>query len=157
MSAKTRPNQLAAVVHLDNFRHSGAIEAGAHTAVQSRIELIRGKVEHHLYDATASPVATAFVSIHSDGSVRTFCGGIEQEMAETFAVELENLAKTIRAHGRKPAKNSRQRGSAALTFVTTVAFCLATYVNETAWIDAILMFAAQALTAWITRRPPPPN
>jgi hypothetical protein len=76
-------------------------------------------------------------------------------MAETFAIELETLAKTIRAHGRKRTRNDRQRGSAALTFITTVAFCIATYVNETAWIDATLMFAAQAVTAWVSRRPPP--
>jgi hypothetical protein len=92
--------------------------------------------------------------LRADGSLDSTATGVEAEFLPFLTRGLKSLTdKLVRArHTSRPAP--RQRGTATLAVLATVAFVAATYINEYPLIDAALSLAGQFCAArlWRYRR-----
>lgn len=92
------------------------------------------------------------VLLRTDGRLALIAEAIEPEQADLFAEELETLAKRLRAQGRPPTPPRKQRGFAILGTVLLLTFVAATYIIESAIIDALLTLIAQLSATTLARR-----
>jgi hypothetical protein len=147
MNANQRPSpphSTADVLHLDNFRARSGPEKDIAHPYAHRIQLVRSKVIRRLENFSAPAVAVAAAFIDADGHVGVAAAGIEPEMAACLARELRILAATLDTHSLKqPQRNPRQRGGAATALLIAVCFAAAAYINDIAWLDAVISIAAQ--------------
>jgi hypothetical protein len=105
-------------------------------------------------DSTA-PVAVALVSVLPDGSVEYSATGIERDFSQPVADSLDRLSHIVRMHSATPRRaRSSQHGFSALPAAISLAFMAATYVNQIAWIDSLLMLTSHLIVEWITKRRP---
>ncbi|KWC46658.1 hypothetical protein WL80_07445 [Burkholderia ubonensis] len=99
-------------------------------------------------------VAAASVFLREDGTVSISAKGVDLDTADDVLTGVHQLAKRIEAskpHHQTTA--NRQRGSASLLILTAAGFSLASYFNATAWLDAVLVLAAQASALLLTKSP----
>jgi hypothetical protein len=101
-----------------------------------------------------SAVAVALVLLRSDGTIDTSAIGLEPEYLPFIVRGLKGL--TTRLSNPTLAKRggiTGQRGAAAISIASALAFGAATYINEYAWLDAALTLAAQIFAAHFWGRP----
>lgn len=102
-------------------------------------------------DSTA-PVAYALAIVLPDGTVEYSTKGIERDFANPVADSLDRLSAILRYHASTPSRRSRtQRGIARLAPLVSVSFMAATYINDIAWLDCLLMLAGQLSISWLLR------
>lgn len=103
-------------------------------------------------DNTA-PVAIGFAVVRPDGAVEFGAVGVEREFALQTASALDRLADVVRLHSTKQkAKRHSQSGFALLAPLMSLAFMGATYLNQVAWIDSILMLSSHLIFDWLRSR-----
>jgi len=97
------------------------------------------------FDALHSPaIAYASVLLSRDGSITLSASGVEPEFAPAIGSALLALRDRINSHAASHRPRPRGYGGFAnLMPVISIAFMAATYLNEVAWVDAALSFAAQ--------------
>ncbi|MBU9643655.1 hypothetical protein KTF36_17535 [Burkholderia gladioli] len=105
-------------------------------------EHLQQQISRH---AEESIVAIASVTMQADGTVSISAKGIETDLADEMLDGLNLLSARIRHHTRVRTPSNRQRGSIALSVVTTVALTACAYVNAIPWIDSTLVLAAHFL------------
>jgi hypothetical protein len=106
-------------------------------------------------DSTA-PVAYALAIVLPDGTVEYSTKGIDRDFATPVADSLDRLSAILRFHAAAPGHRSRtQRGIARLAPLVSVSFMAATYINDIAWLDCLLMIAGQLSVSWLLRRGDP--
>jgi hypothetical protein len=149
-----RPNQTnaAPVIAIDQYRKSDSPRRDTDTPHARRTALIREAASTHLTDPTAPPVGMAMVLLRADGRIASIAEAIEPEQANLFAEELERLARRLRAHGQPPSTPRRQRGFGTFGATLALAFITATYMIESAIMDALLTLAAQLSATALARR-----
>lgn len=100
-------------------------------------------------------VAVATVVLMRDGSIDLTGIGVEPEYTSLVASGLETLANALRARRPNRKPKPKWRGSVSVQLAATIAFMAATYMNDIAWLDAVLSLFAQ-LTAgyfwWLGRK-----
>lgn len=107
-------------------------------------------------DDPTTPVAYALAIVLPDGTVEFSTQGIERDFATPLADSLDRLSAILRFHGTSPSRGHRpQRGIARLAPLVAVAFMAATYLNDLAWLDSVLMIAGQLSVNWLLRRGDP--
>lgn len=131
---------------------------GFDTPVINRNLLIRHlQVAEHLQSSIDSlaptAVAAALVILRSDGTIDTSAIGAEPEYLPFVLRGLDQISARLTA----PAQNTRprhrnQHGCAIISIALSLAFAAATYINEYAWLDALLTIAAQIAATWATER-----
>jgi hypothetical protein len=99
-----------------------------------------------------APVAIALVSVLPDGSVEYSTTGIERDFAQPVADSLDRLSHIVRMHSATPRRRTTQHGYSALPTAISLAFMAATYVNQIAWVDSLLMLASHFIVDWIAKR-----
>ncbi|NYH13448.1 hypothetical protein [Paraburkholderia bryophila] len=125
------------------------------------IEARQRAVRENLASLTCSvdsitPVAYALAAVYPDGTVEFSTQGIERDFATPVAESLDRLSAVLRFHAARPRfKDRAQRGIARLAPVASLAFVAATYFNEIAWLDCVLMIAGQLTVNWLLRRGDP--
>lgn len=103
---------------------------------------------------TKAPVAVALVSVLPDGSVEYSATGIETEFSLPVAESLDRLSHIVRMHSATTPRRARvsQHGFSALPTTISLAFMAATYINQIAWVDSLLMLASHFIVEWVTKR-----
>lgn len=160
MNANKRPHtpKNADVVRLADFRTGERPQQeDARRSYANRIELVATNVISRLNDKQNPAVAAATAYITADGTVGTAAAGIEPVMAAVLASELRSLTALLDRHASTPPRTRnrrRQRGSGIAILISAVGFIAATYINDVAWIDAVLSLAAQIVAAMLSSRLP---
>jgi hypothetical protein len=104
----------------------------------------------------AAPVAYALAIVLPDGTIEFSTQGIERDFAIPLADSLDRLSAILRNHGSSPSRGRRnQRGIAKLAPLVAIGFMAATYLNDLAWLDSLLMIAGQLSVNWLLRRGSP--
>ena len=108
-------------------------------------------------EAGNSAIATAAVLLKPDGTIQLTACGIEPDVADQLADAMQQLTDEIRAHGARSGIRRGQLGSVGITLALTIGFTAADFFNQIAWLDAILMLAAQliagGIASWSARDP----
>ncbi|MFP3611361.1 hypothetical protein SB778_14740 [Paraburkholderia sp. SIMBA_050] len=149
---KQKHENAAPVIAIDQYRKPNSPRRNSEHPYTRRTALIRETAALHLTDPVAPPVGMAMVLLRTDGRLASIAEAIEPEQADLFAEELETLAKRLRAQGRPPAPPRKQRGFAMLGTVLLLTFVAATYIIESAIIDALLTLIAQLSATTLARR-----
>jgi len=99
-------------------------------------------------------VAAASVLLREDGTVSISAKGVDPDTADDVLAGVHQLATRIEAS--KPqflTPANRQRGSVNLLILAAASFSLASHFNVNAWLDAVLVLAAQASVLLLTKPP----
>ncbi|NIF80157.1 hypothetical protein F3J20_22645 [Paraburkholderia sp. Cy-641] len=96
----------------------------------------------HLDDPVAAPIAAALASLRSDGSVDMVIADVEPEFADALADGLEAIAQRLRKHATHRDGHRSTSGRSRLELLLPVALASASYVNNAAWLDAVIVIAA---------------
>jgi hypothetical protein len=100
--------------------------------------------------ASSTPIAYALVVVLADGTVEFSTQGIERDFATPVADSLDRLSAVLRFHAARPRfKDRAQRGLIKLAPLASLAFMAATYLNDIAWLDCVLMIANQFAVNWL--------
>jgi hypothetical protein len=86
-----------------------------------------------------------------DGSTDLSAVGVEPEYTSLVTSGLETLANALllRRSGRTP--KPKWRGSLSFQLAACLAFMAATYLNDIAWLDALLSLLAQLSASYFWR------
>ncbi|WP_186174594.1 hypothetical protein [Burkholderia gladioli] len=96
-------------------------------------------------------VAVATVAVREDGSVSISAKGIDADTADDLLVGTRQLARRIEtSKSHYPPAATRQRGGISLLAISSTAFAAASYLNAAAWLDVVLVLAAQASAILLT-------
>lgn len=147
----------APVVSLSAYRHTHRSEGGSQTpAAQGNLNARHALVAEHIAarvdSTTPGAVAAALVLLRSDGTLDTSATGIEPEYVPFLTRGLHSITSTLQNHGLRHGRAPSQRGIAAVSLLSAIAFMAATYINEYAWLDAVLSLVAQVCAAYFGRR-----
>lgn len=92
-----------------------------------------------------NPIASALAFVREDGTVDVWARGVERQIAPCLANALDDLSASLRDYA-KPRTVSpwamRAGYAAALATLTT-----ATFFNERAWLDVVLLLTSGAISA----------
>ncbi|MFL9960446.1 hypothetical protein PQR02_04780 [Paraburkholderia sediminicola] len=104
-------------------------------------------------EARNSAIASASALLKPDGTIQLTACGIEPDVADQIADALQQLTDAVRAHGAPPTTARRgQRGVIGITLALMIGFMAADFFNQIAWLDAVLMLAAQLIAAALASR-----
>lgn len=120
----------------------------------TRQQHLKTEIGRHVFAAN-SPIAAAAAFVSADGEIELSIIGVEPELASDLADGLDRLADRLRAHERRTRRNGRQDGRIFLPALAALPFAALTYINDIAWLDAVLIIAAQIASAWLSDIDPP--
>jgi hypothetical protein len=113
----------------------------------SKSDRLLDRINSNLIESTPLlSMATIFVS--TNGRLFVDAAGIDSVLAPEIAAELERLAAIIRCNA---SKRKTQSGRASMLALVALAFTVAIYANEIAWLDAVLTLLAEAAMVILTR------
>lgn len=92
-----------------------------------------------------NPIASALAIVREDGTVDVWARGVERPIAPCLANALDDLSLTLRNYAR-PRTISPWAGRLGYTTLLT-ALATATFINERAWLDVVMLLAAGATSA----------
>lgn len=128
-------------------------ERSAPNPVAIRRDSVRHRLAAHLDDDDTAPIAAVLVSLRADGTVDLVTAEVEPEFAEALSDGLAAAAHRVRSHGHMRAgRSGNETGAATLFALISLAFIAATYLNDVAWIDAVLSAAAQVTASLLNKR-----
>lgn len=134
----------------DHNRHSPPTPEAAEANAVAR----QAQVFHHLRSLSSTfdrcGVAVAVAVLMRDGSMDLSAVGVEPEYAGLITSGLDRLSRALRAQ-RDASKAKRWRGSISLSLATCIGFIAATYLNNVAWLDALLMLLSQLSAVYLCR------
>ncbi|WP_157655067.1 hypothetical protein [Burkholderia ubonensis] len=139
-AAKRAPNNVYALPTIRRRARHNAIRA-----------FLNGLIDRHNEHPA---VAAASVFLREDGTVSISAKGVDPDTADEVLAGVHQLARRIEAskpHYQTPA--NRQRGGVSLLILAATGFSLASYLNATAWLDVVLVLAAQASALLLTKPP----
>lgn len=93
----------------------------------------------------AAPIASALAVVRPDGTVDVWARGIEKEIAPSLANALDDLSLSLRRYA--PPKTVKPWAKRTLYTITLAGLATATFVNEHAWLDVLMMLASGAVAA----------
>lgn len=130
-------------------RHSGLSPQWS----KERVELTKTSCLRSIENRHSPAIAYAGVALALDGTVTLTAHGIEPEFASAIASGLLTLSERIQAHDSpSPRPSNSPSGRADMSFLLSLAFAAATYINAAPWLDSALVLAAQATAHWLASR-----
>jgi hypothetical protein len=130
-------------------------QRNAPNPVAIRRNSVRQRLTAHLDDDDTAPIAAVLVSLRADGTVDLVTADVEPEFAEALSDGLATAVQRVRSHGRiRASRSDNESGAATLFALIPLTFIAATYLNDVAWIDAVLSAAAQVTASFLSRRRP---
>ncbi|MGY4831998.1 hypothetical protein [Burkholderia pyrrocinia] len=116
-----------------------------HSAIRA---FLNGLVNRH---DECPAVAVASVVVREDGTVSISAKGIDPDTADDVLAGAHQLARRIEtSRSRYALPTTRQRGGISLLALSATTFAIASYLNVAAWLDVVLVLAAQAAALLLT-------